>query len=174
MIGVPQHGEAALHYFTYIDLIPHEDILEVLESQLAEIPALAAIPEEKSLHRYAPGKWSMRELLNHVTDQERVFVYRALWFARCFQDPLPGFDENTSAAAACSDLNSWASHVEEFRTVRESTLSFFRNLPPEAWMRTGTAAGKIFSVRALAYIAAGHFKHHLAILHERYLSSASA
>ncbi len=130
---------------------------------------LSGISEEKSLHRYAPEKWSLRELLNHVSDTERVFLFRALWFGRGFDSPLPGFDEKISAATAKADQVPWARHVEEFRAVRLATLAFFRNLPAEAWMRSGTASDMPFTVNALAYLAAGHLAHHLAILRERYL-----
>jgi hypothetical protein len=108
-------------------------------------------------------------VINHVNDTERVFLFRALWFARGFDSPLPSFDEKISAAAACADEFPWASHVEEFRGSRLSTLAFFRNLPAEAWRRSGTASGMLFTVNALAYIAAGHLAHHLTILRERYL-----
>jgi uncharacterized damage-inducible protein DinB len=168
--GRPERGEAAEYYFGYIDRIESADIVDVLESQLAPTVAfLDRIGEEESLHRYAPGKWSMREVLNHVTDTERVFSFRALWFGRGFDSPLPSFDEALSAAAARSDQVSWADHVAEFRAVRRATLGFFRNLPSEAWMRVGMASGNSFSVRGLAYIIAGHLTHHLEVLDDRYL-----
>jgi len=121
------------------------------------------------LHRYAPDKWTIREVWNHVSDTERAFAFRALWFARGFDSPLPSYDQEISAAGACANDFSWASHVEDFRAVRLATLSFFRNLPPDAWKRTGVASGNPFTVRALAYIIAGHVVHHRAILQERYL-----
>ena len=98
-----------------------------------------------------------------------MFLYRALWFARGFDTPLPGFDQNVAVPAAAADQFSWASHVEEFRAVRAATLAFFRNLPEDAWSRTGIASGNPVTVRALAYIIAGHVAHHIAILQERYL-----
>ncbi|HET9227047.1 MAG TPA: DinB family protein, partial [Thermoanaerobaculia bacterium] len=124
---------------------------------------------ERSLYRYAPDKWSFREVIGHVNDTERLFLSRAFWFARGFDTPLPSFDEKVSAAAARSDELSWASHVVELRAVRLSTLAFFGNLPAEAWKRSGTASDMPFTVNALAYLAAGHLEHHLAILRERYL-----
>ena len=170
VIGRPQEGEAAPYYFTYINRIGGEDVNAVLEGQLEEsLGFFASISEEKSLYRYAPGKWSIRQVLNHVTDVERVFTVRALWFARGFETPLPSFDQNIAASGAEADRISWAAHVEEFQRVRLSTLLFFRNLSPEAWMRSGIASDNRFTVRALAYTIAGHLAHHVAGLHERYL-----
>jgi len=170
VIGLPERSEAAPYYFRYIDRIASEDIVGVLETQLAETSVLlAGISEEKSLHRYAPGKWSIRQVLNHLNDTERVFVSRAFWFARGFDTPLPSYDQEVSSATAGADGVSWASHVEEFRAVRLATLTFFRNLPAEAWIRGGIASGNPFTVRALAYIAAGHLSHHTAVLRDRYL-----
>jgi DinB family protein len=116
----------------------------------------------------APEKWSIRQVLNHVNDCERVFLFRALWFARTFDSALPSYDEKICAAAARADEFSWASHVE-FRAIRLATLAFFRDLPAEAWMRSGMASGNFFTIRALACIPAGHVVHHTAILQERYL-----
>ncbi|HEY2934051.1 MAG TPA: DinB family protein [Acidobacteriota bacterium] len=170
MIGRPESNEAAPYYFRYIERISSDDIVGRLETQLEEtLSFLAGISEEKSLHRYAPEKWSIRQVLNHLNDCERVFLFRALWFARGFDSPLPSYDQEVSVRAAAADEFSWASHVEEFRRVRLATLSFFRNLPSEAWMRSGIASGNSFTIRALAYILAGHVVHHTAILEERYL-----
>ncbi len=130
---------------------------------------LRTISEKTSLHRYAPGKWSVRELLSHVTDTERVFVHRALWFARGFDSPMPSFEQEIAVAGARADTVSWARHVEEFRAVRLATVPLFRNLPAEAWAKTGVASGNPVTVRALAWITAGHAAHHAAILKERYL-----
>jgi uncharacterized damage-inducible protein DinB len=154
----------------YVDRITSEDIVAVLTKQLDEALAfLSEISEEQSLQRYAPDKWSRRELLGHVNDGERVFMFRALWFARGFEDPLPSFDQEISFKAAESDQITWASHVDEFRAIRSATLAFCRNLPDEAWSRSGIASDSSVTVRALAYIVAGHVSHHLAILRERYL-----
>lgn len=170
MVGPPERDEAAPYYFTYIDRISTDDILGLLETQLEETGAFfSGISEEKSLHRYAPEKWTIRQVLNHVNDTERVFLFRAFWFARGLDSPLPSFDEKVSAGAAQADAISWAGHVEEFRRNRQATLAFFRNLPDEVWTRRGIASGNPFSVRALAYILAGHVAHHRAILQERYL-----
>lgn len=172
MIGHPQENEAAPYYFTYINLVSGEDVVGVIERQLDEsLKFFSGISETKSLFRYAPDKWSIRQVLNHVTDTERAFVFRALWFARGFQEPLPSYDQNISVAGAEADKVSWAEHVEEFRRVRLATISFLRNLPEGAWMRTGVASGNPFTVRAVAYIIAGHVAHHSKILRERYLIS---
>ena len=170
MIGRPDSSEAAAYYFTYIDQVTGEDPQAAIADQLeSSMPLLAGIPEEKSLHRYAPGKWSIRQVLNHVTDTERAFAFRALWFSRGFDVPLPGYDQNIAAAGAEADRISWAAHVEEFRRVRLATISLFANLPDGAWMRSGIASGNRVTVRALAFIIAGHAAHHVSIVRERYL-----
>jgi uncharacterized damage-inducible protein DinB len=163
-----QQTEAAPYYFRYINLVSGDNIVDVIETQLHEtIPFFNAISEEQSLSRYAPDKWSIRQVLNHVNDVERVFLFRALWFARGFNAPLPGFDQELVSNKA--DDFSWGSHVEEFRNIRLATLSFFRNLPDEHWSRTGVADDNPFTVRALAYIVAGHVTHHRTVIQERYL-----
>ena len=175
MVGRPHESEAASYYFNYINQVSGDDILAILESQLEETARFfAAISEEKSLYRYAPEKWSIRQVLNHVSDTERAFAFRALWFGRGFSDPLASFDQNVAAAGARADDYSWASHIADFRDVRQATVSFFRNLPAEAWSRKGVASGNSVTVRALAYIIAGHLSHHLAILQERYLQKSAA
>ena len=170
MTGRPAPTEAAPYYSTYINRIANDDIVAALDAQRhTALSVIANISEEKSLHRYAPGKWSIRQLLNHVNDTERVFLYRALWFARGFDTPLPGFDQDIAVPHAAADQFSWASQVADFNAVRAATLAFFHNLPQDAWSRTGIASGSPVSVRALAYIIAGHVAHHIAILEERYL-----
>jgi len=170
MLGRPQPNEAASYYSTYIDRVTNDDIVAVLTTQLDEtVEFLSAISEEQSLQRYAPDKWSMRELLGHVNDTERVFMFRAIWFARGFADALPSFDQEIGFKAAESDRVSWANHISEFRAIRSSTLAFFRNLPDEAWSRSGIASDNAVTVRALAYIIAGHVSHHVNVLRERYL-----
>jgi hypothetical protein len=168
--GRPERTEAPRYYFRYIDRITNGDVVAELVSQRAEaLDLFSRISEEKSLHRYAPEKWSIRGVLNHVYDTERVFLFRAFWFARGFDSPLPSFDQNVSSAMARADDIPWSKNVEEFDDVRRSTLDFFRNLPKDAWMRRGIASDNPFTVRALAYITAGHLSHHVAILKERYL-----
>jgi uncharacterized damage-inducible protein DinB len=170
MLGRPAPTEAAPYYFTYINQVGSDNVLAVIEHQLPEVLSLCSeISDEKSLHRYAPDKWSSRQVLNHVTDTERAFAFRALWFARGFQFPLPDYDQNIAAAGADADQILWADHVEEFRRVRLASISLFRNLPADAWLRTGTASNNRFTVRALAFITAGHVTHHVKILRERYL-----
>ncbi len=169
MKGRPKADEAAAYYFKYIDLVEGDDVLERLEAQLA--PALElfrSFSEEASLRRYAPEKWSPRQLLGHVNDTERLFVFRALWFARGLDAPLPSYEQDPAVIAGKADEVAWARHLEEFQAIRLATLAFFRNLPAEAWSRRGIASGNPFSVRALAYIAAGHTAHHATILRERY------
>jgi hypothetical protein len=166
----PERSEAAEYYFTYIDRIQQDDIVGVMERQLRDAgKVFAGISEEKSLHRYAPEKWSIRQSLNHINDTERAFAFRALWFGRGFTDPLASFDQDVSANGARADEYSWARHVAEFRDVRGASLALFRNLPAEAWKRSGVASGNRVTVNALAYMIAGHASHHIAILQERYL-----
>jgi len=170
MIGHPQSDEAAPYYFTYINKVSGDDAASVIESQLEELLAFfATISEEKSLHRYAPDKWSIRQVLNHINDAERVFALRALWFARGFDSPLPSFDQNVGVSGSQADKIAWAAHVEEFRCVRLSTISLFANMPAEAWSRRGIASDNPFTVCALAFIIPGHLTHHINILRERYL-----
>jgi hypothetical protein len=166
----PERTEAAAHYLKYMDLVPEGDIVGILESQLDETLALCrTVSEERSLHRYAPGKWTIRGVLNHLNDAERLFVFRAFWFARGFDTPLPSFGQEVAVAAAEADTVSWAHHVDEFRAIRLATVPLFRSLPPDAWARKGVASGNPVTVRALACIAAGHVAHHVAIVRERYL-----
>ncbi|HEX4808935.1 MAG TPA: DinB family protein [Bryobacteraceae bacterium] len=170
MIGRPDSTEAAPYYFTYIDQVTGDNPAATIEGQLEESLAFfREISEEKSLYRYAPDKWSIRQVLNHLTDTERSLAFRALWFARGFETPLPGYDQNIAASGAEADRIAWAAHIEEFRRVRLATISLFVNMPPEAWTRSGIASDNPFTVRALAYIIAGHLAHHVRILRGRYL-----
>jgi uncharacterized damage-inducible protein DinB len=168
MIPRPESTEAAPHYFRYINQVTGDDPLAALEKQLDE-PLLLAMSEEKSLHCYAADKWSIRQVLNHVTDTERAFAFRALWFARAFETPLDSYDQNVAATGAAADKVGWAAHVEEFRRVRLATISLFQNMPAEGWTRSGVAGGNRVTVRALAYILPGHFAHHVKVVRERYL-----
>jgi uncharacterized damage-inducible protein DinB len=170
MIGRPGPNEAAPYYFTYIDKAPGEDPLFCLKQQLEESSALLiSITEKQSLHRYAPGKWSLRQVLNHITDTERAFSFRTLWFARGFEDPLPGYDPDVAASGAEANLTSWAAHVEEYQRVRSATISLVENLPASSWLRTGVASENRFTVRSLVWIIPGHAAHHLQIMRENYL-----
>ena len=164
--------EAAPYYFNYIDKVPAGDIVPIFSEQLQSSTAfLRSISEHKSLHRYAPGKWTIREVLSHLNDAERLFASRAFWFARGFDSPLPSFDQEVCIANACANQRSWASHVDEFESIRRGTISLFQHLPKDAWMRRGIASDNPFTVRALAYCIAGHLIHHENILRERYLAS---
>jgi len=168
--SAPDRTEAAEYYFNYIDQVGHGDIVEILMKQGREGSALFdGISEEQSLHRYAPEKWTVREVLSHLNDTERLFVGRAFWFARGFDTPLPSFDQNVAIAASGANARNWRSHVEEFQAVRSATIAFFDNLPDDAWGRRGVASDNPFTVRALAYICAGHVTHHVKILQDRYL-----
>jgi hypothetical protein len=170
MLGRPAATEAAPYYFTYINQVDGEDALAVIERQLQDVLSVCkGISEERSLYRYGPDKWTIRQVLNHITDTERAFAFRALWFARGFEAPLPDYDQNIAAPGAEADRVEWTEHIEEFRRVRLATISLFQNLPTAAWMRTGIASNNRFSVRAMAFITAGHVTHHLKILRERYL-----
>jgi hypothetical protein len=166
----PDRSEAAAYYFTYIDKVPDGDICEILRAQAGEALTLfEGIADSQAGHRYAPDKWSIAEVVNHLNDCERLFAFRALWFARGFTAPLPSFDQNIAILRAGVDQRPWASHIEEFRAVRSATLPLFERLPPEAWDRRGIASDNPFSVRALAYIIAGHVVHHVGLLKGRYL-----
>jgi DinB superfamily len=170
---VPARDEAAEYYFNYIDLVPAGDIYATLDRQRADVnEMLATIPEHKVHYRYAPGKWSVCETLCHLNDTERVFQFRALWFARGLDSPLPSFDQTVAVNGAAAESRSWQSHLDEFDAIRVSTLHLFGHLPPDAWMRAGRASDNPFTVRAIAYIIAGHTAHHVAILRERYLIEA--
>lgn len=166
----PDRTEAASYYFTYIDQIGDGDICDILDAQATDTLALLRrISDEQSLYRYAPDKWSIREVVSHVNDAERLFVFRAFWFARGFESPLPSFDQNVAVASAGVDRRSWNSHIDEYRAIRTATSAFFRHLSADAWARRGIASDNPFSVRALAYITAGHDAHHAKILADRYL-----
>jgi hypothetical protein len=165
----PDAGEYAPFYAGYVARVPEADILAVLAAQKAEIAALArSVPQAKESYRYAKGKWSVRELLGHVIDGERVFGYRAFCFSRGEPAALPSFDENQYVAAARADAIPLRELADDFAVVRDSNLAFLRRLDAGAWTRTGTASGATVSVRALAWIMAGHPRHHLAVLRERY------
>ena len=169
MTTTPDRSEAAEYYFSYIDLV-HGDVLDALRTQSrTSSPSCRPSARTSRSTRYAADKWSIREVLGHLNDTERLFVARAFWFARGFDTPLPSFEQDIAVATAGAHERSWASLVEEFRTIRLSTVSFFANLPDDAWSRRGIASGNPFSVRALAYLAVGHVAHHMAIVRARYL-----
>ncbi|HEX6773377.1 MAG TPA: DinB family protein [Acidobacteriaceae bacterium] len=166
----PATGDAGPYYFTYINHVEGTDCLAAMTAQRE--PALAffrGISEAKSTHRYAPDKWSIRQVLNHVNDTERLFTFRALWFARTLPDPLPSFEQEIAAAGAEADRLSWAALVDEFDHVRRASIDFFRNLDDPAWTRRGIASGNSFTVLSLGFMVPGHVTHHMGILRERYL-----
>ncbi|HEY3935616.1 MAG TPA: DinB family protein [Gemmatimonadales bacterium] len=167
----PAPGEAAEYFSGYIAKAPAGDIRRTLEAQGNDVLLfLRSISEDHSLHRYAPGKWSIREVLSHVNDTERVFVYRTLWFARGYDAPLPSFNQDVAVESAGADARGWASHVAEFDAVRRASTALFNSLPDSAWSRRGVAGGNPFTVRALGYIVAGHVAHHVDLLQTRYLT----
>jgi hypothetical protein len=167
----PAASEHGAYYAKYIALVPDGDYIATFqEITTGTHSLLTSISEEKSLHRYAPGKWSIRESWLHVADTERIMGYRALRFARGDEKELTGFDQDPYVLLSGADSRSWRSIVEEYFAVRQSTLAFYRNLPADAWTRMGVASGNPWTVRALAYTAAGHDLHHRNLLHEKYLA----
>jgi hypothetical protein len=167
----PERSEAAEYYFRYIDRIDDADIVRVLAAQRGEVlQLLEGVSEAVAGSRYAPDKWTVREVIGHINDTERLFASRAFWFARGFDSPLPSFDQNTAIAAAAFNDRSWRSLIDEFAAVRDASVTLFGSLPPEAWDRRGTASDNPFTVRALAYLGAGHVAHHLEIIRAKYLS----
>ena len=169
-IARPAPNEHVAYFAHYVDLVPKGDVLDLLGRQVDETAALVGgLSDRDGDFRYAEGKWSIKEVLGHVTDTERIFVYRALCFARGESAGLPGFDENEYAAHSNAGTRSLKDHVAELRTVRAATLSFFSGLGENDLMRRGTANQREYTVRAIAFIIAGHERHHTGILAERYL-----
>ena len=169
----PGQDEYAPYYERYVSQVPDGEIVALLERQAAEAPAfLRGLSPETAEHRYAPGKWSVKEVVGHLSDAERIFAYRALRIARGDATPLPGFDENPYVEAGGFGARSMESLAGEWDDVRRATLSLFRSLGAEAMARRGTASGYEVSVRALAYIIAGHTAHHLENVRTRYLGAS--
>ncbi len=170
VIGRPESSEHVPYFDRYISLVPGDDILAAFETETATTLAfLDAIPPARSLHRYESAKWSIRESWVHVLDCERVFVYRAMRLARGDATELESFEPDAWTAPSAADARSWPSILSEYGDVRRATIAFFRNLPAEAWLRTGKAGGNVVSVRALAYISVGHDIHHRTLIRDRYL-----
>jgi hypothetical protein len=164
----PDPSEFAPSYANYVALVPEYDILAAMHTDLTETASfLSGVKESDACLRHPPHTWSVKEVVGHVTDSERIFGYRALRFARNDPTPLPGFDENAYARAAESDRQQLRELVAEFEAVRRSHLSLFGNLTDAAWTRRGSANGNDVSVRALAYIIIGHQRHHVGILKRR-------
>lgn len=168
MIERPGPEEYADFYAGYITALPPSDVLEILELQKDQLRHLADIGAGRETFRYAPGKWSVREVVGHLVDAERVFSYRALRFSRGDETPLPGFDENFYVDHARFDERPLLSLIEELTLLRSANVLLFRQLTPEELARTGEANTHPVSVRALAFILAGHMEHHFKGLRERY------
>ena len=167
----PDPGEHDEYYTRYIAKVPDGDLLSMLEAQGRETAGvLRGVPEARGDFAYAPGKWTLKEVVGHVSDAERVFSYRALRIARGDQTPLASFDQETWTPQSGATARTLADLVDELEAVRRATLALLAHLPAEAPLRRGTASGKGVSVRALAWIIAGHERHHLGIIRERYLS----
>jgi hypothetical protein len=167
----PQPGEYAAYYEKYVSLIPGDAILNILERQSQETAALLSDRKEAEGDlRYGPGKWSVKEVLGHVIDAERVFAYRALRVARNDKTPMEGFEQDDYVKYGPFGQCSLPALVEEFVSVRNATLTLFRGLNEAAWTRRGVANKNEVSVRALAYIIAGHELHHRRILQEKYFA----
>lgn len=168
----PTADELAPYQQRYVDFVSEDDICAALEAQgNATASFLSGIGEQRAAFRYAPDKWSIKQVAGHMTDCERIFGYRALSIARADTRPLPGFDENEYGAASNADERTLAEIVEELRAVRRSTVALFRGVSDEAWTRAGTANDHRISVRALAFVTLGHERHHLKVLRERYLNT---
>ena len=169
-IGRPEPTEYAEYYGRYIGLVPEDDLCAAMAAQSkATSDFLRAIPAASGDLRYAPGKWSIKEVIGHIIDAERVFAHRAMWFARLDAQPLPGFDQDPWVNAAAFGEQPLDELIAEFESVRRGNLYFFKHLAPEAWLRRGTASGNEITVRALAYILVGHERYHLDVLRTRYL-----
>ncbi|PYQ60634.1 MAG: DinB family protein [Acidobacteria bacterium] len=156
-------------YQRYVDLVPESDIVAALDEQGRKTASLLrSIDDEKASFRYAPDKWSVKGVVGHFTDAERIFTYRALAIARGEKKSLPGYDENAYATAADFDRRSMRNLVDDYEAVRRSTVAFFKSLSEEAWSRSGVANDAAVDVRGLAYITIGHERHHLRVLRDRY------
>jgi hypothetical protein len=172
-LGCPEPDEYFAYYGQYISLVPSDDLVGYMTDQISVVQAaLAPVTEAKALWRYGPGKWSIKEVVGHLTDTERVFQYRAMSIARRDPAPLPGFDQDVWVANAGSDDVALSDLVAEWTLIRRATIAFIRALPAAAVMRAGSVGGHSMSVRALCYIPVGHTTYHLRLLDERYFSRA--
>lgn len=168
--GRPQTSEYLPYYEKYVQQVNNGDILRDLASQIREtVSLLSSFSDDASLNQHPSGKWTLRETVGHLIDTEQVFAYRALRFARNDQTPLPGFDPNAYVPAAKWNRVPWHKLIEGYAAFRTSTVNLFETLDPDAWTRQGLADGNSMSVRALAYIIAGHELHHAAIIRADYL-----
>jgi hypothetical protein len=170
-VSKPDASEYAPYYETYVSKVKHPNVVTALLAQLDDtMNLLHTVSATQALYRYAPGKWSVKEVLGHVIDAERIFSYRALRIARGDKTPLASFDQDPYIVHAGFDRRTWGSLKDEFELVRRATLALVQSFDPEAWMRSGIASDNPITVRALAYIIAGHELHHVGILRTRYLS----
>jgi hypothetical protein len=166
----PLPGEYAEGYAPYLAAASEGDALALLKSQVEEVTTLyAGFSEAQGAYRYASGKWSLKDLLQHLSDAERIFAYRCLRIGRGDATPLPGFDENAFAVAASADGRPLADLVTDFRAARAAGLELFRSLSDEAWVQRGTSNGRTLTTRCIPFICLGHVAHHLAVIRERYL-----
>ena len=171
----PTESEYAPYYQSYIDQVSESDILPALRSQLDELDVLLArVEPPQETYRYGEGKWSMREIVGHLIDGERVFGYRAFCIARGEQQNLPGFDQDDYMVTSHYDQMELEDLLSELRLIRLGNIAMFRTLDEEAWSRVGVANSNSVSVRALAFIMAGHVRHHMNVLRERYLKALPA
>ncbi|UCG51812.1 MAG: DinB family protein [Candidatus Latescibacterota bacterium] len=172
MIHRPGPDEYAPYFERYIKRVPDGDILDILAGQIERVyEFLGGIDEESAAHRYGPDKWSIKQVVGHIVDCERVFSYRALRFARDDKTPLPGFDQDEFVTRGHFDQRSLDDISNELRAVRLATLALFRSFEPEILLRRGTASGFEFTVRSIPYLVAGHELHHLDVIQDRYLSA---
>jgi hypothetical protein len=166
----PAPGEYAEGYAPYLAAAPTGDPLRLLQSQADEWTVLySGLSEAQGAFRYAPGKWSLKDLLQHLSDAERIFAYRCLRIGRGDATPLPGFDENAFAASADADSQPLAALVADFSAARQASLCLFRSLPEAAWANRGVSNGRELTARCIPYLCLGHAAHHLAVIRERYL-----
>jgi uncharacterized damage-inducible protein DinB len=166
----PLAGEYAEGYAPYFAALPPGEPMTLLEAQLEDVETLFAdLTEVQGAHRYAPGKWSLKDLLQHLCDSERIFAYRCLRIGRGDATPLPGFDENAFAVTAAADGRALADLQADFRATRLASLELFRSLTDEAWLQRGTSNGRALTARCIPFICMGHVAHHLAVIRERYL-----
>jgi len=171
-VARPEPGEYAPSYEKYISLVPGNDIVTLLEAQRLQMTHLfGARSEREGNFRYAPDKWAVKEVLGHITDSERIFAYRALRIAREDKTPMEGFEQDDYVRAAGFGSRSLADLTEEFALVRAASVALFRSLDKDAWSRRGTANRYEVTVRALAFMVAGHELHHRLILDERYFAA---
>ncbi len=167
----PSAGEYDPYYAAYIDAVDSDDVLAALAEQRDDVlELLRTLDPAVGDHRYAPGKWTLKQVLQHVLDSERIFSVRALCIARGETQSLPGFDENAYADHATAGHRTIGDIAAELEQVRAATLGLFASLPAAAWTRTGTANGATISVRAIPWILAGHATHHVGVIRDRYLS----